>query len=53
MCALLTAYWSFFVGAALMAMAYPLFILTACDSEPRKAYQRGAPPGFMCLRCDD
>jgi len=43
-CTLATMYWTFWKGAAIMAMVYPLFILVACKSEPLRAYQRGARP---------
>lgn len=43
MCTLATMYWTFFKGAAIMAMVYPLFILVACKSDPLRAYCKGAP----------
>jgi hypothetical protein len=45
-CTLATMYWTFWKGAAIMAMVYPLFILVACKSEPLRAYQRGARPAL-------
>ena len=42
MCTLATMYWTFFKGAAVMAIIYPLFILVACKSDPLRAYREGA-----------
>ena len=42
MCTLATMYWTFFKGAAIMAIIYPLFILVACKSDPLRAYREGA-----------
>ncbi len=33
---------SFYVGAALVGVLFPLWIMMACDSNPRLVYQRGA-----------
>ena len=41
-CTLATMYWTFFKGAAIMAIIYPLFILVACKSDPVRAYREGA-----------
>lgn len=35
-------YWTFFKGAAIMSIVYPLFILVACKSDPLRAYREGA-----------
>jgi etoposide-induced 2.4 mRNA len=40
-CTLCTVFCSFYVGAALMAVMFPLFILIACDTSPRDHHQRG------------
>ena len=32
---------SFYVGAALVGVLFPLWIMMACDSNPRLVYQRG------------
>ena len=39
--AALTVVWPFFMGAAIMAMLFPLSILIACDSDPQAAYVNG------------
>ncbi|KAK9836349.1 hypothetical protein WJX81_007690 [Elliptochloris bilobata] len=41
-CTLATMYWTFFKGAAIMAIVYPLFILVACKSDPLRAYREVA-----------
>ena len=41
MCTIATCSWPFFKQAAIMNMAYPLFILVACKSDPLKAYKEG------------
>lgn len=41
MCTFATCTWPFFKQAAIMNMAYPLFILVACKSDPLKAYKEG------------
>lgn len=41
-CTLATMYWTFFKGAAIMSIVYPLFILVACKSDPLRAYREGA-----------
>ncbi len=41
MCTIATCTWPFFKQAAIMNMAYPLFILVACKSDPLKAYKEG------------
>jgi hypothetical protein len=32
---------SFLLSEALMGMAFPLFVLMACESDPRAQYQKG------------
>ena len=46
MCVALTSWWSFWVGTAIMATIYPLFILVACPSDPVGVQRKGerAPP---------
>ena len=41
---------SFFHSEALMAMAFPLFALTACVSDPLAHYNQGKPPPFCSLQ---
>ncbi|CAK0785578.1 hypothetical protein CVIRNUC_008788 [Coccomyxa viridis] len=41
-CTIATCSWPFFKQAAIMNMAYPLFILVACKSDPLKAYKEVA-----------
>lgn len=36
---------SFYVGAALVGVLFPLWIMMACDSNPRLVYQRGEATG--------
>lgn len=33
----------FLLSEALMGMAFPLFVLMACESDPRAQYQKGKP----------
>lgn len=40
-CTLATVPTSFYVGAAVMAVLFPLFILMACDTSPRDHMQQG------------
>lgn len=35
---------SFLLSEALMGMAFPLFVLMACESDPRAQYQKGEHP---------
>ena len=34
---------SFLLSEALMGMAFPLFVLMACESDPHEQYQKGGP----------
>ena len=47
-CTLATLRWSFFSGAAFLAMIYPLFILIACNSEPMREHRKGTCLGHIC-----
>ena len=54
MCTIATCSWPFFKQAAIMNMAYPLFILVACKSDPLKAYKEGGHAhGYLhsCRHC--
>ena len=42
LCSLVTTAAPFYVGAALMALLFPLFILLACDTSPQEHMHRGA-----------
>jgi hypothetical protein len=42
-CVLATNFFSFYVGAALLAVLFPLFILVAMDSEPGDIMSSGLP----------
>lgn len=48
-CTIATCSWPFFKQAAIMNMAYPLFILVACKSDPLKAYKEGVPLCHLAL----
>ena len=48
-CVASTSLWSFWVGAAIMAMVYPCFILIACPSDPRALQQQGQQPQLLSL----
>ena len=41
MCVVTTSLWSFWAGAAIMAMVYPCFILVACPSDPSAIQKQG------------
>lgn len=49
-CTLATVPTSFYVGAAVMAVLFPLFILMACDTSPRDHMQQGT--GLVYPFCD-
>ncbi len=51
MCTIATCSWPFFKQAAIMNMAYPLFILVACKSDPLKAYKEGGHAHGHLLPC--
>lgn len=57
-CTLTTVAAPFYVGAAVMAVLFPLFILLACDTSPRDHMQRGGSPSSSpglpkyCTSCE-
>ncbi len=43
LCIVPQLFFSFLLSEALMGMAFPLFVLMACESDPRAQYQKGKP----------
>lgn len=43
LCIIPQLFFSFLLSEALMGMAFPLFVLMACESDPRAQYQKGKP----------
>ena len=50
LCIVPQLFFSFLLSEALMGMAFPLFVLMACESDPRAQYQKGKPAAGSLFR---